>query len=424
LLQQKLKAVQKYARTRSWLKSVVQGGVLAAALVVMFVIGVNVGSGRISVARIQTRNEPSQNASLPSSLDYRSVDALYDIIKERYDGKLTESQLLDGIKSGLAEATGDPYTQYFSAKEAQQFNEQISGSFSGVGAQLGQDKDKNIEVIAPIEGSPAQKAGLLPKDIIAEVDGKSTSGWSVDEAVSKIRGPKGTKVTLDLIRNKSEQVTLTITRDEITVPSVTHKILDGTIGYLQINQFSNDTADLAHRAASEFRTKQVKGIVLDLRSNPGGLVDSAVDVASLWLPANKTVLQEKRGPTVIKTYYAEGGEVLANIPTVVLIDGGSASASEIVAGALKDNRAASLVGEKSYGKGSVQEVNCHQSIRLGNGMCNGAEIKITVARWYRPNGQNIDKKGIVPDETVKLSPEEAKAGTDAQLQAALQRLQR
>ncbi|HET8709378.1 MAG TPA: S41 family peptidase [Candidatus Saccharimonadales bacterium] len=372
----------------------------------VFTVGLNIGNGRIS---LHLHHASSVNSSLPDKLDYSSVNQVYQTLKENYDGKLTTAQLLDGLKEGLAESTNDPYTEYFPAKQAQEFQNQLEGTFSGIGAQLGKDADGNLEVIAPIAGTPAAKAGLKAKDIITEVNGEPTAKMSIDQAVNKIRGKKGTTVTLQIVRDKNQTLTVKIVRDDITIPSVNSKILDGNIGYMQITQFSNDTGKLATQAAQKFADKHVKGVILDLRSNPGGLLNAAIDVSSLWLPEGKTVLTERQGSTVLQTYNAEGNDILHGIPTVVLIDGGSASAAEITAGALHDNKAATLIGEKSYGKGVVQQI-----INFGD----GSELKVTVASWYRPNGQNINHKGITPDQKVSLNETDAKAGKDTQLQAA------
>lgn len=376
--------------------------IIAAGLI--FTAGFGVGNGNIS---LNQHNPVSGN--LPNKLDYTSVDQVYKSLKDNFDGKLNEAQLENGLKHGLAASANDPYTVYFTPKEAREFNEQLNNSFSGIGAQLGQDSDKNLEVIAPIEGLPADKAGLQAKDLITEINGASTSGMSVDDAVSKIRGPKGTKVTLQIVRDKSQTLTLTITREDITLPSVKTKILDGNIGYIQITSFADDTTALAQKAAGEFQSKHVNGIILDLRNDPGGLLDASVKVSSLWLPKGDNVLKEKRGTEVVNSYEAVGGDELHAIPTVVLVNGGSASASEITAGALHDNNAAYLIGEKTYGKGVVQQLINFKD---------GSQLKVTVASWYRPDGQNINKKGITPDKTVKLTDEDIKTGTDTQLQAA------
>jgi carboxyl-terminal processing protease len=378
--------------------------------ILIFGLGLNIGNGSISFSRAPHNTE---NSSLPAELDYQTVNTVYKSLKDNYDGKLSESQLLDGLKEGLAQSTHDPYTEYFTPKEADAFKNQLNGTFSGIGAQLGKDSDGNLEIIAPIAGTPADKAGLKAKDIITNINNESTAGISIDTAVEKIRGKKGTTVTLKIVRNKEQALTFKITRDDISIPSVTTKTLDGNIGYIQISQFGDDTADLTTKAATDFKAAGVKGIILDLRSNPGGRLDAAVSVSDLWVPAGKTILQEKQGKTVIKSYPASGGGILEGMPTVVLIDGGSASASEITAGALKDNNAATLIGTKSYGKGVVQQV-----IPFND----GSELKVTVASWYRPNGQNINKKGINPDQEVKLSDADTAAQNDTQFKAAEQKL--
>lgn len=374
-----------------------------AGFAFIFYLGFIFGSGRI-----QLRSIGSLNKNLPNRLDYSSVNKTYETLKNNYDGKLDEQALLDGLNKGLVEAAGDPYTEYFTAKQAKEFQQELDGTFSGIGAELGKDKDA-IVIVAPIKGFPAEKAGLKPKDIIMEIDGNSAYGMSLSDAVSKIRGPVGTTVKLKIIRDQKD-LTFDITREEITIPSVDYEIKDGSIGYIRITRFSDDTVELTRKAAEEFKQKKVKGVVLDLRGNPGGLLDASVGVASFWLPKDALILQEKRGGITVKEFRANGDSLLLNVPLYVLIDGGSASASEIVAGALKDNKVATLLGEKSYGKGSVQSIE---------ELPGGAAIKVTIARWYTPAGQNIDKQGIKPDVEVKFVE-----NNDVQLQQALEALRK
>lgn len=394
-------------------RSVIIGKVAAAAFVGLFLfsLGVGVGNGKIATGNLNlfSKTNPTTSSS-PSRLDYSSIDQVYGTLRQNYDGQLDGDKLVDGMKKGLAEATGDPYTEFFTAAEAKQFDDQLNGTaFSGIGAELGLDKDKNLIVVAPIDGTPAAKAGLKPQDIIASIDGKTTTGLSTDEAVLKIRGKKGTTVNLKLIRNRSQSVDVSIVRDDIKIPSVSTKVLDNNVGYMRINQFGHDTGTLAQQQAKDLKDKGVKSIVLDLRGNPGGEVDAAVKVSSLWLPPGKLVMQAKRGDQVLETYVANGTNTLQGIPTVVLVNAGSASASEIVASALKDNVNARIIGEKSFGKGVMQGIEP---------LSGGDELKVTIARWYRPNGQNIDKKGITPDQEVKLSDDDSANGRDPQLDAA------
>jgi len=380
---------------------------IVMSVIVIFGLGVLTGQGRL---RIVPRSQFGDRTGLPRSLDYSSINQLYDTLRANYDGKLSEQQVLDGLKHGLASAPGDQYTEYFSPKEAQAFNGELQGvSVTGIGAELDQDAAGDIVVMSPINGSPAATAGLQAKDVIAAINGQATAGMSVDTAVAKIRGPKGSKVTLDVVRGGNQQLKFTITRNTITVPTATSKILDDGIGYLQISQFSDDTYGLVQQAVSSFQKAGVKKVVLDLRDNPGGEVDTAQKIASLWLKDNALVEQEKRGSTVAASYRATGDNPLKDMPTVVLVNAGSASAAEITALALRDNHAATIMGETSYGKGVVQSV-----IPFSD----GSELKVTIAKWYSPNGTSINHKGIVPDKVVTLSDADAKAGNDTQLQAA------
>ncbi|HTB48497.1 MAG TPA: S41 family peptidase [Verrucomicrobiae bacterium] len=401
-LKRKLGGLRRRVHQHGWLRRAIQ----LVLVVVIFFAGLGVGNGWIA-NNLPWSTKPVVTG-LPNKLDYTTVNQVYQSLKENYDGQLTQTQLLAGLKHGLAQATNDPYTEYFTPAEAKQFNDQLNNSFSGIGAELGADSSGNLEVIAPVSGTPAAQAGLQAQDLIVGINGTSTTGMSVDTAVDKIRGPAGTKVTLQIVRNHTQALTLTITRQNITAPSVLTKTLPGNIGYMQITTFADDTTALAQKAADQFASQHVKGIVLDLRDDPGGLLDAAVSVSSLWLPQNQTVLQEKRGNVVQQTYYAQGGDELHGIPTVVLINGGSASASEITTGALHDNGDAYVIGQKSYGKGVVQQL-----INFGD----GSQLKVTVASWYRPNGQNINHRGITPDKTVS-EPSTATATNDPQLQAA------
>ncbi len=394
-----------HKRPRRWPKKLV----ISFVALMIFILGVGVGNGRIQIgpANLFHRNKAVAK-NLPKDLNYSSIEKVYDSLKANYDGQLDVNKLLDGLKQGLASSSGDPYTEYFNPQAAKDFSDELSGSFTGIGAELGKDANNNIVVIAPLAGFPAEKAGLRPKDIVAEVDGKSTANMSINQVVDKIRGPKDTDVKLKVVRG-DQQLNITITRDTITVPSVTSKILDGNIGYIKISRFGDDTVELSTKAANDFKNAHVKGVVVDLRSDPGGLLDAAVSVSSLWLPNGKTVLTERRNNEVVNTYKANGNAVLQGVPTAVLIDDGSASASEITAGALKDNGVAKLIGIKSFGKGSVQQI-----INFSD----GSELKVTIARWYTPSGHNIDKQGIEPDQKVERSDDDIKNSRDPQLDAA------
>jgi carboxyl-terminal processing protease len=370
---------------------------------VLIIFGAGLAVGRGNLHLFGSKSIPV-NTSLSNQLDYSSVNQVYKILKNDFDGSLDQKKLVDGLKTGLVNAAGDPYTEYFSPKDAKAFNDELTGSITGIGAELGTNDQNNIVIVSPLSGYPAEKAGLKPKDIIAAINGATTQGMSVDAAVSKIRGNSGTQVTLTVVRGAAKPFDVTITREKITVPSVKYEE-DGDIGYLKVSQFTGDTVSLAQKAAQEFKSKNVKGVVLDLRGDPGGYLDAAVGVSSLWLNNGQTVVQERRGTTIVGTESANGNNLLKGLPTVVLIDGGSASASEITAGALHDNAAATLVGAKSFGKGSVQQVE---------NLKDGSELKVTIARWYTPKGKNIDKQGITPDIAVGLSDQDVAAGQDPQ----------
>lgn len=346
----------------------------------------------------------------PSSIDFSSLSTLYDVLRTKYDGTLDTNKLLDGAKHGLVDATGDPYTVYLNADEAKEFDSDLNGTFEGIGAEL--SKVNGILTVTSVIGdSPAQQAGLLIDDQIAKINDEETATMTVGQAVQKIRGAKGTTVKLTIVRS---QVTkdYTITRNTITSASVKWEIIDGSVGYIRITRFGDDTSKLARQAAEDLKSKGVKSILLDLRGNGGGLLTAAQDVLGLWLN-NKVVVTERTGGKITDTLRSGTNTVLEGLKTIVLVDSGSASASEIVAGALKDNNAATLVGETTYGKGSVQVL-----IDLGD----GAKLKVTVARWYTPNGKNINKEGIVPDTKVSISSDDSAAGKDPQKDAALSQL--
>lgn len=350
--------------------------------------------------------------SSASRLDLSSLNDVYQVLRKQYDGTLDVQKLVDGAKHGLVEATGDPYTVYFNDKEAEEFQGDLEGSFQGIGAELGKRNDALV-VIATLDESPAKKAGLLAGDVIVNVNGEDTSGWSVEKTVNKIRGDKGTVVKLSVLRGDQGLKEFAITRQAITNPSVRSEITPENIGILRISRFGeSDTASLSRMAAENFKAKGVKGVIVDVRGNGGGYLEAARDVAGLWLN-DKVIVTERVGGKVTDTLRSGNDAPLAGIKTVVLVDGGSASASEILAGALSDNGAATLVGEKTFGKGSVQTI-----VSLGS----GGQVKVTIAKWYTPAGKNISKEGITPKVVIDLSSDDVNAGRDPQKDKALELL--
>jgi carboxyl-terminal processing protease len=345
-----------------------------------------------------------------TNLDYAGLDELYSELVSNYDGEIDQAALIQGAKHGLVEGLGDPYTQFFSGQEAKEFIEDLEGEFEGVGIEI-LNKDGRLTVMDVLDDTPAEQAGLAVGDLIAKVDDQDTLSWAAEDAVKIIRGPAGSTVKLTIVRQDTVKE-FEIKRATITNPSVKYEIKDG-VGILRISRFGeSDTARIAKQAAQEFVNKKVSGVVLDVRGNGGGYVSAAVDVASLWLDRGQTVTVEKVGQTVNQRETATGGNILKGFKTAVLIDGGSASASEILAGALQDYGLATVIGQKSFGKGSVQALR---------NLSGGDRLKLTIAKWYTPNDRNIDKTGIEPDEAVEFNAEQYKAsGVDNQLQKALE----
>lgn len=341
-----------------------------------------------------------------ASIDLSSLEETYNKLASRYDGDIDMTNLIYGANKGMVEAVGDTYTVYMTPAESSEFSNSLSGSIGGgIGALIGLKKDQ-ITIMRVIDDNPAIKAGLLAGDTVLKINDQSTSGWSVDKAVGKIRGDAGTTVKLTIQRG-SETKDYTITRAIVNNPSVTSSISDG-LGIITISRFDEETGSLARLAAQDFIKQNVKSVILDLRDNGGGYVNAARDVAGLWLE-DKIITTERTGEVIKKTIRSEGRALLVDIPTVVLVNGGSASASEIVAGALQDYDAAKIVGETTFGKGSVQE--------LVN-LTSGAELKVTVARWYTPKGNNINGSGIKPDYTIEMTQADVDNDDDPQLDKA------
>lgn len=309
--------------------------------------------------------------------------------------KLQVTPLVYGAAEGLTRALGDPYTVFMTPKENTEFREGLAGNLEGIGAEL-TVRDTLVIIVTPLKGSPAERAGLLPKDVILEVDGQSTEGWSLTQVVSHIRGPKGTTVRIRVGREgaKTQPPEFTIVREAIHIPSVeSHMITTGgkTFGYVALNQFGGQSIAELQKELQTFKDMPVSGILLDLRNNGGGYLEGAVDLVSLFLPEGKVVTVERRQGE-IDTQTVNGRTLLPVMPLVILQNEATASASEIVAGALQDHGRATIVGKKSFGKGTVQEV-----IDLAG----GTSLRVTVARWLTPNGKNLGKEGVHPDIDVE-----------------------
>ena len=340
------------------------------------------------------------------TIDLSSVQKTYQELIANYDGKLDTQKLIYGANRGLVEAAGDPHTAYMDPDETKEFDKSLNGQIGGgIGAEIGLRNNKPT-IIKPLENSPAQKAGIKAGEVIVKVNDEASSDWSVEKVVSKIRGEVGTSVKLTLLSGGQTRE-VSVVRQNIVSPAVESEI-DGEIGILKVNRFGDDTVSLSRKYTSEFVEKGVKKVILDLRNNPGGTVGAAQGLLGIWLD-NQIAMTERRGSEIVKTLRTTGTPILGNMKTVVLINGNSASASEITAGALREYGKATLVGQKSYGKGSVQIVL---------GLPGGSQMKVTEARWYTPKGKNIDKTGIEPDVKVDLSSDDVNNNLDPQMDKA------
>ncbi len=356
----------------------------------------------------------NQDKKLENTVDFSLFWDVWDKLKNKYVDaeKLDAKKMLYGAIEGMLTATGDPYTIFLDPEQNKKFNEEISGSFEGIGAEMG-IKNGVLTIIAPLEGAPAEKAGLRAGDKVLKINGEVTANMSVEEAVDKIRGPKGTEVKLTILRNGNEEsMEIAVPRDVINVKSVKLEFRDDNIAYLKVSRFSEDTDKEFSSAVSQIISQNSKGIILDLRNNPGGFLDASVSMASKMIPKGKVAVIEENSKGEQKNLYTEGGDVLSQIYAVILINEGSASASEILAGALRDDRTnVTLVGKTSFGKGSVQElIDMPQS----------TAVKITVAKWLTPNGDQINNQGIKPDVEVDLTNDDYQNDRDPQLDKALE----
>lgn len=365
----------------------------------------------LSQSVVENKN-PTGNQVVDFSLFWK----VWDLLKEKYvnNNSLDAQKMIYGAIEGMLKSTGDHYTTFFDPAATKSFSQDLEGSFEGIGAELG-IKDDILTVIAPLDGSPSAKAGLRAGDKIIRIDDKSTADLAIDAAVDLIRGKKGTTVTLTVLHaGDQETKEIAIIREVINVKSVKLEIKPDDIARLRITKFGDTTGKEFDAAANQIVTRGAKGIILDLRNNPGGYLDKAVDIASRFIPKGRAVVMEEDNTGKRETLYTTGGDKLSKLPIVILINEGSASASEILAGALRDDRQIRLIGKKSFGKGSVQElINLPQN----------TSVKITVAKWLTPNGDYIMEKGINPDVEVDLSLDDFNNNRDPQLDRAIEVLQ-
>jgi carboxyl-terminal processing protease len=383
-------------------------------LVIAFSIGLFLGrqqQARFSVpeGEGQITNRTSGEETIAEDIDFENFWDIWNFVKEEfYLQPVSDEDLYQGAIKGMVEGLGDDYSLYFTPEETEQFLDGLEGQFEGIGCEIGM-KDDQLQVVAPLPETPADLAGLLPGDFIMSIDDVSTDNLSLEEAVTYIRGEKGTEVVLSIYRPGTQDFfDASIVRDTITIDSVVWEMRDDQIMVIGLYSFNTETAELFEKAVQEALVEGVDGIVLDLRSNPGGLLTSAIDIASYWA-GYQTILIEKSVDDT-QTFLGTLDARLSDIPTVVLVNNGSASGSEIVAGTLQDYDLGTIIGMQTYGKGSVQDF-----VELRD----GSAIKITIAQWYTPNGRSIQEKGISPDIEVDYTIEDFQEGTDPQLDAAI-----
>lgn len=374
-------------------------GVIVSFTLASFAVGMLMGANQAIDAGTGAKAKPVQGVKITgkdstaqaTTVDFNMYWDVWKRLQAKYIGKpVADQDLFYGSLQGMVAALNDPYTTFMPPKKAERFNQDLAGSFSGIGAELGMKKEM-ITIIAPLPETPADRAGLKAGEKILSVDGKETYGLTLDEVVNKIRGQRGVAVKLLIYNDQIDSTReVSIVRDIIVIKSVTWKMLNDKTAYLKIASFGEDTNEEFEQAVRQIAIKAPSALVVDLRNNPGGFLDTAVRVASEWV--NKgTIVTERFSDGHSEVYTTNGPHRLVDIKTLVLVNQGSASASEIVAGALQDYSKATLIGEKTYGKGSVQDFEQ---------MPDGSGLKVTVAEWLTPKGRMINKVGITPDKVV------------------------
>ncbi len=359
--------------------------------VAVFLVGV--WAGRLTTAQSVSWAgvRATSNTSTFDRSDFKQFWEVWNTIKQRYANQpVDETKMYYGAIAGIVESLQDPHSLYLPPSEAKEFAQDLAGEFEGIGAEI-DVANGQLTVVAPLAGSPAEKAGLKSRDSILLIDNQETAGLSVVEAVKKIRGPKGTTVTMLIRSGEAAPRQVTITRATINIPTVVWEMKANNTAYIRISSFNEKTDTEFDKAVREIVIKKPRGLILDLRSNPGGYLDRSIMVASEWMKSG-VVVRERFVDNEVNEYSAKGRARLAGMPTIVLVDEGSASGAEIVAGALQDNGLAKLVGTKTYGKGSVQDFQEY---------ADGSALKLTVAKWFTPKDRQIDKIGITPDVVVE-----------------------
>lgn len=405
---------------------------LLTILFLLFVLGFSLG--RISwqdisddkVVDVEVKHADEIPDYLKEDVDFRQFWQIWEYVQENYvDDEVTESQLFYGALEGMVNSLDDPYSVFLNPEISEKFSQELSGSFEGIGAEIGL-RDNILTIIAPLLDTPAYNAGLRSGDLILQIDGEDTRGISLDYAVSIIRGEKGSEVVLNIYtEDDDEPRDVTITRGTIEIDSVqfsragadkefangdTFALEEGDIAYIELHYFNENTLSDWNQTIQKVLALNPKGIILDLRNNPGGFLGTAIDIAGEWVNGNDVVMERLRNGVEV-SHGSRRQSRLDNIPTVVLVNGGSASGSEIVAGALQDYGVATIVGEQTFGKGSVQDLREFKD---------GSSVKLTIAEWLTPLGRNINKEGIEPDVVVERTREDLDNNIDPQLDKAFE----
>ncbi len=352
-----------------------------------------------------------KTVGVTSAASFDRLAEVWDFIRKNHISESPDqTKAVYGALQGMVESLEDPYTVFLTPEDTESFRDEIGGIFEGIGAEIGM-KDEQLVIIAPLPESPAERAGLLAGDRVESIDGTPTLGMTLDEAVGRIRGNKGTTVTL-VIRKPGVDTPqeVQIVRESITVKSVRLTMQDGGIGTIKLSYFGAQTEQEMRDAANQFLLKGGKGLILDMRSNPGGFLNTAVSLSSFFMEKDKVVVIERFKDGSQTEYKSTDGGELKGIPLIVLVDQGSASAAEIMAGALQDHRLATLVGTKTFGKGSVQQLEEFKD---------GSSLKLTVAKWLTPQERSINEQGITPDVEVGMTKEDYDANRDPQMDKAL-----
>ncbi|MFA6391447.1 MAG: S41 family peptidase [Patescibacteria group bacterium] len=410
--------MENYPKKRSIVQKYFKFYAGVLLLIIAFSGGLIIGAWKVNGVAVSQVGDvvinKFTNDPQKQEIDFGIFWETWDTIQNKYyDKPVSEKELFYGALAGMSESLGDPYTVFFDPEISQDFSDQINGTFEGIGIEIG-IKDEQLVIIAPLPETPASKAGLFAGDQIISIDSTDTTAMTLDTAVTMIRGEKGTNVDLVIKREgNDDNIQFSITRETIVVESVYWEMLDSNIAHIILSDFNENTEKGFEKAIREITLAEPKGIIFDMRNNPGGFLSTAVNVAGYFIPLNEVVLIEDFGNGKENTYKVDNGDNYIEYPMVVLVNGGTASASEIVAGAIQDHKVATILGEQTFGKGTVQELK---------DFSDGSSIKITVAEWLTPDGRSINKEGITPDIIVEMTPEDIEANVDPQLDEAVKLL--